>query len=244
MSTGIYALLFNGTDKVYIGQSTDINNRWHSHISKLKQGDAPLKLQKAYEKYGEPSIHTIEECEQESLYKKEREYIIEFDSYNNGFNSSPGGEGGNTSTGDLNARASHTNETYIEVLRLLATSVLSSFEISQIVGVTPGIVQKISSGQSHKWLEKAEPELYSQLIERRKLGRQKLLMNRNRKYNMVFNPEGVEYNLERVNIPDFCKEHGLSYSKLSGLLNGHVIQYKGWHTGKYEKFTLANDPKS
>ena len=51
MTTGIYQLVFKGTDKVYIGQSIDIEHRYKGHISCLQLGKGVSKLQNAYNIY-------------------------------------------------------------------------------------------------------------------------------------------------------------------------------------------------
>ena len=103
---GIYKIenLING--KVYIGQSTDIKERWGEHkrvITKRNKGDEvkrkyPLYL--AFEKYDLDnfSFEIIEECSIEELNDKEQFYIKNYNSYinfpnSNGYNLTLGGDG-------------------------------------------------------------------------------------------------------------------------------------------------------
>ena len=54
MSIGIYMIRNLSNNKVYIGQSTNINRRWNDHKMKLKNNiHYNEHLQKSYNKYGE-----------------------------------------------------------------------------------------------------------------------------------------------------------------------------------------------
>lgn len=236
MSAGIYLLKFNGTDKVYIGKSINLENRFGSHLAAMKNGSSPKKLLDAYVTYGEPEFHILQVCtEQDNINALEKTYIIEFDSVANGFNTSPGGDIGNISPGDLNGRSVATNSQYIDALRLLVTTTLSTREIAEKCNLTQSIVSHISSMDAHRWLAKEVPELYDKLLERKSFfgSRNKQIWDGKRKFTTIFSPDGVEYDITKYLLKDFCKEHSLTESKLSALLNGGTIQYKGWHTGKY-----------
>ena len=108
---GIYKIenLING--KVYIGQSTDIKERWGAHrrvITKKDSGDEVRRkypLYQAFEKYGLDnfSFEIIEECSIEELNDKEQFYIKSYNSYinfnnSNGYNLTLGGDGNQKTT--------------------------------------------------------------------------------------------------------------------------------------------------
>lgn len=95
--TGIYKIenLVNG--KVYIGQAVDIECRWISHISMLKNNKHHSKhLQNSWNKYGEENFkfEIIEECSFEELNEKEIYWINKFKE--NCYNLTSGGDGGDT----------------------------------------------------------------------------------------------------------------------------------------------------
>lgn len=97
MSIGIYKIqnLFN--NKVYIGQSVDIEKRWSTHKAELKNNHHHnTYLQNAWNKYGEKSFEfsIIEECTMHQLDQREIYWIAKFNSYENGYNLTSGG--GNT----------------------------------------------------------------------------------------------------------------------------------------------------
>jgi predicted GIY-YIG superfamily endonuclease len=97
MSIGIYKIenLLNG--KVYIGQSVNIEKRWSTHKSELeKKYHYNIHLQSAWNKYGGDNFEfsIVEECNIDQLNQCEIYWIAKFDSYENGYNLTPGG--GNT----------------------------------------------------------------------------------------------------------------------------------------------------
>lgn len=93
---GIYKITCNETGKCYIGQSIDIENRWIQHICRAKYEIENNKFYNAMRKYGYENFtyEVIEECDksQEILDERERYWIEYYDSYENGYNSTRGGQ--------------------------------------------------------------------------------------------------------------------------------------------------------
>lgn len=89
---GIYKItnLING--KCYIGQSINILQRWKQHRTNYQTREEALYL--AMRKYGinNFAFEVIEECREEELDSKEKYYIHYYDSYNNGYNLTHGGQ--------------------------------------------------------------------------------------------------------------------------------------------------------
>ena len=86
MSCGIYKITNQVNQKVYIGQSINIENRWKEHLQKCNSIDDEnynYPLYKAIRKYGLESFkfEILEECSQENLGQKEIEYISLYESY-------------------------------------------------------------------------------------------------------------------------------------------------------------------
>lgn len=93
MSCGIYKIENLINHKVYIGQSIDIEKRWEEH--KFYRKKENTVLQKAFCKYGISNFDfsIIEECQKEELNDKEKYWIKYYNSYENGYNMTYGGEG-------------------------------------------------------------------------------------------------------------------------------------------------------
>lgn len=97
----IYFIINNVTNQRYVGKTIDIKKRKNDHFNQLNLNKhVNKKLQLAWNKYGqnnfnfeyiEFSIQNIEELNQKEIF-----YIDKYDSYNNGYNLTLGGDGGNT----------------------------------------------------------------------------------------------------------------------------------------------------
>jgi group I intron endonuclease len=91
MSIGIYAIVCNPTNKVYVGQSINIKVRKGKHVSDLSANKhCNQYLQNSYNKYGRSafSFRVLENCSKELLNEREA-FWIKFYSSNNseyGFN--------------------------------------------------------------------------------------------------------------------------------------------------------------
>lgn len=99
MTIGIYKLTFPNK-KIYIGQSTNIENRFGGHrrdgmrcFNKNKKIKNITKLRGAYKKYqwNEVSYEIIDTCLLEELNDKEIYYVALYDSFKNGLNCTTGG---------------------------------------------------------------------------------------------------------------------------------------------------------
>lgn len=103
---GIYVIVNSVNDKVYVGQSVNIQSRWYAHVdsSKHNRQDSYTLIHAAMRKYGIQNFHyeILEECKYEMLNEREVYWIKEKDSYNNGYNMTLGGE---DSKGESNGRS-------------------------------------------------------------------------------------------------------------------------------------------
>lgn len=93
----VYKITNKVNEKKYIGITSDIKRRFYQHVWMLRNNrHHSIKLQRAYNKYGEDSFSfdIIEEvdCDADQIAKREILYIALFDSCDNGYNQSYGGE--------------------------------------------------------------------------------------------------------------------------------------------------------
>lgn len=223
MTTGIYVLKFNNTNKVYIGQSLDIEDRFIKHKSAFTRGVAAPKLQQAFNTYGMPNLEVLIECTISELNSTEKEAIEIFNAVNNGFNTLS--ESGNPIMfGEKSGTARYTNEQYILVLRLLVqkTPRLSKREIEEITGISIYTIRHIASLESHCWLAEVCPGEYVELVRIK----QELPYYYGKQYPLVKSPEGIAY--EVTHVTNFAKEHGLLQPKLTEVLKGTRNHHKGW----------------
>jgi group I intron endonuclease len=97
MSCGIYKITNKINNKIYIGQSVNIEQRFYTHCSDALNKYDNNYFHNAIRKYGKENfyIEIIEECSKEELNEKEIYWIQKYNSNNPsiGYNSSLGGEG-------------------------------------------------------------------------------------------------------------------------------------------------------
>jgi group I intron endonuclease len=92
----IYKITNNKNGSVYIGCTINpLEKRFKEHLSRCFNSNYKSKLYNSIRKYGQDNfiIELIEECDLNVIYEMEKKYIQEYDSYNNGLNSTVGGEG-------------------------------------------------------------------------------------------------------------------------------------------------------
>ena len=110
---GIYKIqnLLNG--KVYIGQSNDIQRRFQEHQRKGSTSRIPLDV--AIQKYGAEnfSYEIVEECQIDELNEKETEWILYWNSHEEGYNCNTGGD--QASIGSQNSNAKLTEEEVMNI---------------------------------------------------------------------------------------------------------------------------------
>lgn len=97
MTIGIYRILNKVNNKVYIGQSIDVENRLKQYKSCLNRGDHHNPhLQHSWDKYGEDVFEfgIITKCDESELDDLEISFIANYDSFNSekGYNKETGGD--------------------------------------------------------------------------------------------------------------------------------------------------------
>ena len=98
MTCGIYMIQNKINNKMYIGQTVNIKERWKDHRAELRGGYHSNKhLQRSWDKYGEESFEfsILLECEESQLNTFEEYYIFELMTYDPwvGYNKTYGGDG-------------------------------------------------------------------------------------------------------------------------------------------------------
>ena len=130
----IYKITNNINNKIYIGKTNrDISTRFQEHIDSSNSINSPsynYHLHRAFRKYGIEnfSIDKIEEVSEELINERERYWIKYYDSYNNGYNLTLGGEG----------NLIYKDE---DILKLWRQG-LSQTEITEQLGITHGNISK------------------------------------------------------------------------------------------------------
>ena len=110
---GIYKIENKLNGKVYIGQSNNIERRFQEHQTKGTSSRIPVDI--AIQKYGKENFtyEVIEETSIEKLNEAEKFWIQKFNSVEDGYNCSIGGD--QQSIGENNGKAKLTEQDVIEI---------------------------------------------------------------------------------------------------------------------------------
>lgn len=139
---GIYKIENLINNKVYIGQSVNIEKRWSAEKSAAKTPTDKAynyPLSQAFRKYGIEnfSFEILEECNQTELNEKEKYYIQKYNSYFKGYNQTFGG--------DTSSQA--PKEKIIGIFNDLKTTNLLHREIAEKWQISQEMVQGINTGR-------------------------------------------------------------------------------------------------
>jgi group I intron endonuclease len=92
----IYKITNTINGEVYVGCTvTTLKKRYHEHLYRCFKSDYKSKLYNSIKKYGEENftIELITECNVDKIYETEKLYIKQYNSFEDGLNSTLGGEG-------------------------------------------------------------------------------------------------------------------------------------------------------
>lgn len=225
---GIYKLHFMGTDKVYIGQSTNIQGRYTEHKRLLVANKHSKKLAEAYNIYGTPLLEVVEECPKEVLDLREEYYIEQFNSVSQGFNTSKKAAGG-VSKGEDHGHAVYSNIEVLEAFWLLVTKPdLSLKEVANLTSIKYDTIKQIARGVQHTWLKDIDNNAYNTMLSykfsRATIGNS--AKGKGKIYPHILSPGGIEY--EVTNCKAFAEEQGLFASNLGAVLRGNRKSCAGW----------------
>lgn len=233
MTCGIYKLEFNGTDKVYIGQSVNIEKRFKEHCSTIRREECNYKILEAYKQYGLPTYEILSECNISELDTQEDECIDIYNSVDNGFNLYAYANQAPSYSGFGYGNSKFSKDSILKVVDLLISTNNAYTTISELTGVSSGIIGKVSQGQSHLWLKEEYPEKFLEMVNTTKdrLGHQVVSEKLSAKsrgivYPPIMSPQGEIFHID--NAYKFAKERSLAPNHFQEVLNRHRKSHKGW----------------
>lgn len=237
MTIGIYCLTFSGTNKVYIGQSINIEKRYMQHKRSFLQVKASVKLQEAYNLYGIPSLSILLECNIEELNSSEKEAIEIYDSSANGYNTYIDSyQAPVTQYGEDSGNSKYSNEVISKVFKyLVSQEYLPTEHIADLTNVDISTIRNILARRSHNWLSLKYPEEYSKLQEVSITRLDKSFISVSNKlsalakgivYPKIKNPAGDIFQVD--NAESFARTHSLAGNHLREVLKGIRKSHKGW----------------
>ena len=214
MSCGIYKIKNLINNKIYIGQSVFIEQRWAAHRYAGRNAKDNYPIHKAMNEYGIEnfSFEIIEECDITELNDKEVYWIQFYDSYKNGYNATPGGT---MVQGENNPRAILDEVTVFEIRQLYNNHVpfKKAFELYKDRISKRGF-QKVWHYET--WLHIC-PEVYTEENRRWHATEAKKHLGGN--VDIGYNNLERACSEEEINKMKLLRAQGLSYNKIGELLN-------------------------
>lgn len=243
---GIYMFTNKINGHKYIGQSINIEKRYQEHYYasyNKNSHDYIYPIHAAIRKYGIEnfSFEILEECLKEELNKKEIYWINYYDSYNNGYNQTPGGDFNPSyipeivekrtykllNDLEINKKLSHKEETNpnAKLTKQDVISIRNAYREGKTLGeVYPYYKNKISrSGFQACWLGNSWKEVMPEVFEERvtkKTGGSK------RTPNEIYNIR-IDF-MSGISRKDLEIKYNLTKSNLSRILN--IKQWQGKDT--------------
>lgn len=93
-NSGIYKITNDRTGETYIGQSKNIEQRINAHKNELRQGTHHNRGMQSDYLRGDTFTYSILEktsSDRQTLHQKEEKYISQYNTFNEGYNQTPGG---------------------------------------------------------------------------------------------------------------------------------------------------------
>ena len=237
---GIYKFTCKVNNKVYIGQSLNVENRFkahaNNHVNENLKGDYKTKFYRALRKHGiDNFIFEIVENVEDSNDLNEREayWIKHYNSFKKGYNSTPGGDAV-TGNNDLHPNAKNSNEDMLELKRKLVETRVSQGDLAKEYGITQSTVSLINLGKI--WSNLGEFDYPLRKVEARKVGQEnartvlndEIVMTIRTRYQNEFGREIYE------DYKDIC-----AYSTFERALTGRTYKYLPLYKKK-EKIWINN----
>lgn len=219
-TSGIYVIANTKNGKVYIGQAQDFRHRWQDHRNNLRLNrHRNIHLQRAWNKDGEKAFRfkILEYCRIENLDEREQHFLNIY---------MPKGICYNIAV-DVRAsgRGLKRSPETLEKMRIVSTGRKCSDYSKAITslihkGKVLSAETRAKVSASHMGI-KPNPE---SIIKR--------IMNLGNYYE-VFSPNGEIF--ETRNLNQFCKDNGLSQSRMSAVSCGKQDNHRGWKVTRTKK---------
>jgi group I intron endonuclease len=232
ITIGIYCLRFEGTDRVYVGQSINIEKRYKQHLQSVRAKSANEKLQEAFKLFGVPKLLVLTECEICELDDLEEEAIILYNSVDNGFNIYRYATEAPVMQGFKHSLSKYTEEDIIKVIPFLHDITKSLHDIASLTGINESTLSDMINGKHHINVIPEYKNIFEDIRNSRygkhvdivsiKLGAK----NKGITYPKIKSPSGEIFEID--NAYRFAKERGLAGNHFQEVLNGHRKSHKGW----------------
>lgn len=137
--------------KIYIGQTNNPQRRFTEHRAKGYEENSHKILYYAFDKYGIDnfSFDVIENVNDEDVNDREKYWIAYYDSFENGYNMTEGGDAPPTLKGMEHPQCNHTYDQISLVKSLLKETKLTTKEIASLTHYNISSINRINLGELH-----------------------------------------------------------------------------------------------
>ena len=190
--------------KKYIGQSVNIERRYIDHKYGMNKSSRPAPFDILLHTKGIDSFsfEVLEECSKEKLNEREKFWIKYYDSYNNGYNCTPGGS---NNQGENNPTSKINEITAKLIITDLTNTTLTYQQIADKYNTTYSTVSNINCCSSWSYLHNYQynvrkesgitlTEIYSKITKEQALEIIDLLKNTQLTYEEI----GQKFNISKV----------------------------------------------
>lgn len=164
--------------KIYIGQTNNLKRRFSEHKARGYQKDGHKVLYYAFDKYGIENfsfdiVEKVEDCEANC---REQYWIAYYDSFENGYNMTQGGDAPPVFKGIEHPLCSHSIDIIQLVKQLLKKTTLSTKEIANLTNYNTSSINRINLGELH-YDENIEYPIRKEQTKINKVERANLIIN-------------------------------------------------------------------
>lgn len=228
---GIYKITNVINNHCYIGQSIDIKSRLNQHLAMRYEAT----IYRAFKKYGLENFvfEIIELCLKEKLNEREIYWIAKYDSHNNGYNMTDGGEGGPAS-GHRRAVAQYDQEgNFIAEYESITAA-------EKALGVKNSNITRVCKGQAYEaigfqWRYIINASIdYTQNIGKSPL--KKRLASSARRMKKVAQCDKETHKIIKIfnSIKEAAKETNIYFKSIYKTINGECQSAGGYYWIEYK----------
>lgn len=148
--------------KIYIGQTIqEVEKRWYHHIEEASLG-SELYFHRALRKYGKDNFNwgVIEEINNDQLNNREIYWISYYDSYQNGYNLTPGGD--LPPRNDIPIICLETSQIYLSAAEASRQTNINGCHIAECARHAPS---RVTAGGFH-WMQLNEYEEFGPIYKK------------------------------------------------------------------------------
>lgn len=244
----IYAIKNKINNKVYIGITENIRQRQNRHLNNLRNGDHDSPgLQNAYNLYGEENFYfevtEVEIESREQLCQLEIDTISQYDSFQNGYNGTPGGDN------PPNLKK-YNDEDMINCLCVLHYYDQIGKTLESVFNYAKGTMSRLYTRNGYEtiWQQYEQLSLEEQQHRAKTTYIKYDLQNKylERQLAQGGSSKAYQLTLEDYLLAFTLQSHGYGYTKVANILGIKPATVKDWFNGRsrqkeYQKFKQLSE---